>query len=208
MNKPDYSLYLVTDTDMCKRENLLDVTEKAIKGGVTMVQLREKDISSREFYTEAIEMKKLCQRYSVPLIINDRMDIALAADADGLHIGQSDIPIDAARKVMGENKIIGVSAGNVTEAKTAVSGRADYLGVGAVFHTDTKKDAVDVGLNMLRKVRESVDIPLLAIGGINHSNIDLLKNSGIDGVAVVSCIMASDDPYAAAVKLSKKVECL
>lgn len=208
MNKPDYSLYLVTDTDMCKRENLLDVTEKAIKGGVTMVQLREKDISSREFYTEAIEMKKLCQRYSVPLIINDRMDIALAADADGLHIGQSDIPIDAARKVMGENKIIGVSAGNVTEAKTAVSGGADYLGVGAVFHTDTKKDAVDVGLNMLRKVRESVDIPLLAIGGINHSNIDLLKNSGIDGVAVVSCIMASDDPYAAAVKLSKKVECL
>lgn len=206
MNKPDYSLYLVTDTDMCQRENILYVTERAINGGVTVVQLREKNISTREFYTEAVEMKKLCQRYSVPLIINDRLDIALAVDADGIHIGQRDMPIGVVRNIMGENKIIGVSAGNLAEAKLAESGGADYLGVGAVFHTNTKRDAADVGIDILKKVRKNINIPIVAIGGINHSNIDMLKDIGLDGIAVVSCIMASDDPYAAAIKLSQKIK--
>jgi len=203
-----YSVYLVTDTDMCPRENLLTVVGEAIRGGVTTVQLREKDISTREFYAEALALKKLCGENNVPLIINDRVDIALAVDADGIHIGQSDMPIAVARRILGENKIIGLSAGNVTEALEAVRGGADYLGVGAVFHTATKKDAKDVGIDMLRRVRAAAPIPIVGIGGINTENIDKLFGIGIDGVAVVSCIMASENPYAAAKTLSDKIKFL
>ena len=146
MNNIDYSTYLVTDTDMCPREKLADVVGEAIRGGVTLVQLREKDISTRDFYNEAVLLKELCSKSGVPLIINDRLDIALAVDADGIHIGQSDMPVSVVRRILGKEKIIGLSAGSVEEAEEAVRGGADYLGVGAVFHTSTKSDANDVGI--------------------------------------------------------------
>ena len=204
MNKIDYSVYLVTDTGMCPRENLIDVCAKAIDGGATLIQLREKDISSRAFYEEALELKKLCSSRNIPLLINDRLDIALAVGADGIHIGQSDIPIDAARKLLGFDKIIGVSAGSVEEALEAARNDADYLGVGAVFPTSTKDDAKNVGIEILKNVRSAVNIPIVGIGGINSGNIDKLYGTGIDGVAVVSCIMASIDPKAAAAELREK----
>ena len=206
MDKVNYGLYLVTDTNICSREKLVSVTEAAIKGGVTLVQLREKDISTREFFAEALELKKLCKHYNVPLLINDRIDIALAVDADGIHIGQSDMPLKVSRKILGPNKIIGLSAGNVNQAVEAVSDGADYLGVGAVFPTSTKKDASNVGIEMLKQVRKSVDIPIVGIGGINPDNISQLYGSGIEGVAVVSCIMGSDDPYAVSKQLSQMVK--
>ena len=206
--KPNYRLYLVTDAEICPRENLLDVCEKAIDGGVSIIQLREKDISSREFYNEAAALKTLCTAKNVPLIINDRLDIALAVDADGIHIGQSDMPLAAARRILGSGKIIGVSAGNVSEALDAEHGGADYLGVGAVFPTGTKKDAENIGIDMLKQVTAAASIPIVGIGGINHENINLLRGSGIDGVAVVSCIMGSKDPYSAAETLREKTELL
>lgn len=206
MSKIDYSTYLVTDTDMCPREKLIDVVGEAIRGGVTLIQLREKEISTREFYNEAVLLKELCKKNGVPLIINDRLDIALAVDADGIHVGQSDMPIEVIRRILGRDKIIGLSAGNVHDAEEAVKGGADYLGVGAVFRTATKKDANDVGIEMLEKVRVAVKIPIVGIGGINSNNIEKLYGTGIDGVAVVSCIMASDDPYNAAKQLAEKVK--
>lgn len=206
MSKIDYSTYLVTDTDMCPREKLIDVVGEAIRGGVTLIQLREKEISTREFYNEAVLLKELCKKNGVPLIINDRLDIALAVDADGIHVGQSDMPIEVIRRILGRDKIIGLSAGNVHDAEEAVKGGADYLGVGAVFRTATKKDANDVGIEMLEKVRAAVKIPIVGIGGINSNNIEKLYGTGIDGVAVVSCIMASDDPYNAAKQLAEKVK--
>ncbi len=206
MKNFDLSVYLVTDTDMCPRENLLDVCEKAVLGGATLIQLREKNISSRLFYEEAVALKQLCSKLNVPLLINDRLDIALASGADGVHIGQSDLPIEAVRGLLGNDRIIGVSAGCVKEAVNAEKRGADYLGVGAVFPTSTKDDAENVGIDMLRKVRSAVKIPIVGIGGINTENIEKLKGTGIDGVAVVSCIMASDDPKAAAAELKEKVE--
>lgn len=205
-NMIDYSVYLVTDTGMCSRENLIAVCEKAIDGGATVIQLREKDISSKDFYAEAVALKKLCDRREVPLLINDRADIALAVDADGIHIGNGDIPLEAARQILGDDKIIGYSAGSVSEAIYAEKNGADYLGVGAVFPTSTKDDAENIGIDMLCKVRKAVNIPIVGIGGINGDNIDLLYGTGIDGVAVVSCIMASDDPKAAAAILKKKAK--
>lgn len=206
MSKIDYSTYLVTDTDMCPREKLIDVVGEAIRGGVTLIQLREKEISTREFYNEAVLLKELCKKNGVPLIINDRLDIALAVDADGIHVGQSDMPIEVIRRILSRDKIIGLSAGNVHDAEEAVKGGADYLGVGAVFRTATKKDANDVGIEMLEKVRAAVKIPIVGIGGINSNNIEKLYGTGIDGVAVVSCIMASDDPYNAAKQLAEKMK--
>ncbi len=191
---------------MCPREKLADVVGEAIRGGVTLVQLREKDISTRDFYNEAVLLKELCSKGGVPLIINDRLDIALAVDADGIHIGQSDMPVSVVRRILGKEKIIGLSAGSVEEAEEAVRGGADYLGVGAVFHTSTKSDANDVGIEMLKKVRSAVKIPIVGIGGINADNIEQLYGTGIEGVAVVSCIMASGDPYSAAKQLAGKVK--
>ena len=206
MNNIDYSTYLVTDTDMCPRENLIQVVGEAVRGGVTLIQLREKNISTRDFYNEALALKELCLKNNVPLIINDRLDIALAVDADGIHVGQSDMPVSVVRRILGNDKIIGLSAGSVKQAEEAVKDGADYLGVGAVFHTSTKSDANDVGIEMLKKVRSSVKIPIVGIGGINADNIEELYGTGIDGVAVVSCIMASSDPYAAAKRLAEKVK--
>lgn len=201
-----YALYLVTDTGICPRENLLTCVEEAILGGVTMVQLREKDISSRAFYEEAVALKKITQKYHVPLIINDRLDIMLAVDADGLHIGQSDIPAAVARRLMGGDKILGLSAGNLIEAQQAKLDGADYLGIGAIFPTSTKKDARFIGTETLREIKKAVALPMVGIGGIQKGNIDALYGSGIDGVAVVSAIMGSDDPGNAARALRDCVE--
>lgn len=201
----DYSLYLVTDTVLCPHENLLDCVEAAIRGGVTMVQLREKEISSRAFYEEAVALKAITAKYNVPLLINDRLDIALAVHADGLHIGQSDLPADVARRLLGEDKLLGLSAGTVEEAKIAVSGGADYLGVGAVFPTDTKKDAQNVGKSMLETIKKEVSVPVVGIGGINAENLPSLYGCGADGIAVVSAIMCSPKPEETARELKKMV---
>ena len=193
-NKIDYSLYLVTDRELCRGE-FLEFIESAIKGGVSVVQLREKDASSAEFYNMALELRKLTSSYCVPFIINDRLDIALAVDADGLHIGQSDMPLEVARRLLGSEKIIGVSASCVEEAKLALEGGADYLGVGAVFPTGTKGDADSVSIDELRRIKGSVDIPVVAIGGIKEANAHVPLSAGIDGISVVSAIVSSENPF-------------
>jgi thiamine-phosphate diphosphorylase len=170
------------------------------------VQLREKDASSAEFYRMALELRKLTCRYGVPFIINDRLDIALAVDADGLHIGQSDMPLEVARRLLGSEKIIGVSASCVEEAKLALEGGADYLGVGAVFPTGTKGDADSVSIDELRRIKGSVDIPVVAIGGINEANAHVPLSAGIDGISVVSAIVASDSPVDASRRLLEIVK--
>ena len=192
-NNIDYTLYLVTDRDVLKGRDLCEAIEQSIKGGVTLVQLREKDISSLDFYNLAVAVKKITDKYNVPLIINDRIDIALAVDAAGVHVGQSDIPTKVARKIIGEDKILGISAATLEEAKLAEAEGADYLGIGAVFPTDTKKDARSVSIELLGEIKKSLTVPVVGIGGISQNNAELLKESKIDGIAVVSAILGKED---------------
>lgn len=194
MAELDYSLYLVTDSDIRSRSQMEEWVYQAVLGGVTMVQLREKELSTREFYQAAVSMKSVLERCRVPLIINDRLDIALAADADGLHIGQSDLPAGIAKRLLGKGKILGLSAGNLEEAKRAEADGADYVGVGAVFPTTTKADAVSVDKGILREIKAALSIPVVAIGGIKQENLPQLYGSGVDGIAVVSAIMGSAMP--------------
>ncbi len=190
----DYTLYLVTDRDVLKGRDILEAVENSIKGGVTLVQLREKNISSLDFYNLALKTKEITKYYNVPLIINDRLDIALAVDADGLHIGQQDLPIQIARKLLGNKKILGYSVGNVEEAIHGEQSGADYLGVGPIFPTGSKSDAAEpIGVLQLKSIREIVSIPIVGIGGIGLSNIDELKASGIDGISVISAILGNED---------------
>ena len=191
--KPDYSLYLVTDRRLMSTKTLGEAVEQAIAGGCTLVQLREKEISSLDFYVLASEMKKTTDRYGIPLIINDRIDIAMAVDAAGVHIGQKDIPADIARKVIGKDMLLGVSATSVTEAVNAAIAGADYLGVGAMFQTGTKPDAGFVSMEELGRIRKAVDIPIVVIGGISRENAMLFQPMGIDGLAVVSAVIAQPD---------------
>ncbi len=191
--KPDYSLYLVTDRRLMSAKTLGEAVEQAIAGGCTLVQLREKEISSLDFYVLASEMKKTTDRYGIPLIINDRIDIAMAVDAAGVHIGQKDIPADIARKVIGKDMLLGVSATSVTEAVNAAIAGADYLGVGAMFQTGTKPDAGFVSMEELGRIRRAVDIPIVVIGGISRENAMLFQPMGIDGLAVVSAVIAQPD---------------
>lgn len=191
--KPDYSLYLVTDRLLMSTQTLGEAVEQAIAGGCTLVQLREKEISSLDFYVLASEMKKTTDRYGIPLIINDRIDIAMAVDAAGVHIGQKDIPADIARKVIGKDMLLGVSATSVTEAVNAAIAGADYLGVGAMFQTGTKLDAGFVSMEELGRIRRAVDIPIVVIGGISKENAMLFQPMGIDGLAVVSAVIAQPD---------------
>lgn len=204
----NYSLYLVTDSGLLGDKDLAKTVEQAIQGGVTVVQVREKNLSSLEFYQVALAIKGVTEKYGVPLIVNDRADIALAVDAAGLHIGQEDLPVVVARKLLGPNKIIGVSAATLEEALLAQDQGADYLGIGAVFPTNTKDDADSVSLADLAAIKNKVKIPIVAIGGIHGNNIQAVMNTGVDGVAVVSAIIAAVDPKAAARKLLKlmKVE--
>ena len=189
----DFTLYLVTDRNLMTSSSLETAVEQAILGGCTMVQLREKDISSDEFYRLAVSIKSITDKYEIPLIINDRVDIALSANAAGVHIGQHDLPASIVRKIIPQSMILGVSASTLQEAQKAVSDGADYLGVGAVFSTSTKTDADVVSMHTLSQIRKSVHIPIVAIGGINKENAPVFKAINIDGLAVVSAIISQQD---------------
>ena len=199
--KPDYSLYLVTDRMRMSTRTLGEAVEQAVIGGCTLVQLREKEIPALDFYMLALEIKKITDRYGIPLIINDRIDIAMAAGAAGVHIGQQDIPADIARKVIGRDMLLGVSVGSVAEAIDAVKAGADYLGVGAMFPTGTKPDAGFVSMEELGRIRKAVDIPIVVIGGISRENAMLFRPMGVDGLAVVSAVIAQPDIKASAADL-------
>ncbi|MBO7241852.1 MAG: thiamine phosphate synthase [Methanobrevibacter sp.] len=199
----DYSVYLVTDRRNKTDEEFLNIIEEAIKGGTTIVQLREKTASTKEFYELALRVKEITSRYGVPLLINDRIDIALAVDSEGVHIGQDDMPADIAREIIGDDKILGVSASTVEEAKKAEMDSADYIGSGAVFPTATKDDADSVSKEELKEIVDSIDIPVVAIGGITVENANTLKGSGIAGFSVVSAIMSAEDPKEASRKLKE-----
>ncbi|RII36405.1 thiamine phosphate synthase [Clostridium chromiireducens] len=191
--KIDYSIYLVTDRDLMSTETLEEAIEQAILGGCTLVQLREKDCSSLDFYITAVRVKEITDKYNVPLIINDRLDIALAVDAAGVHVGQSDMPATIVRKIIGEDKIIGVSTGSLEQALKAQEDGADYIGVGAMYATGTKKDANPTSMEELKKIRENISIPIVVIGGINKDRVRDFENMGIDGLAIVSAIIAQKD---------------
>lgn len=197
----DYTLYLCTDRELMTTDTITEAVELAIKGGVTVVQLREKDCSGRKFLEIAHEVKEITDAYEIPLIINDRLDIAMAVDADGVHLGQKDLPAAVARELLGPDKIIGVSAWNAELALRAQKEGADYIGAGDVFGTSTKADTHHVSLQELAKIRKTVKIPVVAIGGINMENIEKLKGTGIDGVAVISAILAARNITAAAEEL-------
>ena len=199
----DYSVYLVTDRRNKTDDEFLNIIEEAIKGGTTIVQLREKTASTKEFYDLALKVKEITSRYGVPLLINDKIDIALAVGSEGVHIGQDDMPADIAREIIGEDKILGVSASTVEEAKKAEIDSADYIGSGAVFPTSTKDDADSVSKEELKEIVDSIDIPVVAIGGITVENAHTLKGSGIAGFSVVSAIMSAEDPKEASEKLKE-----
>lgn len=190
----DYSLYLVSDRSLLGGRDLLQEIRKAVKGGVSIVQLREKEAGSRDFYNLALALKGELLGTGVPLIINDRLDIALAVDADGLHIGQDDLPFPAARRVLGPKKIIGLSVSSREEAAEGVRLGAGYLGVGPLFATSTKPDAASpTGLELITELKKLIALPLVAIGGINIENVSAIRKAGADGVAVVSALMGCDD---------------
>lgn len=197
----DYTLYLVTDRQLMSCDSLTEAVEQAILGGCTMIQLREKELSSLEFYNQAVAVKQVTDKYHIPLIINDRIDIAMAVQATGVHIGQHDLPAAAVRKVIGENMLLGVSASSIAEAIQAQQDGADYLGVGAMFPTGTKTDADSVSMEELQKICAAVSLPIVVIGGINKGNAWRFKPMGIDGLAVVSAIIAQSDIKAAAAEL-------
>jgi thiamine-phosphate pyrophosphorylase len=197
----DFTLYLVTDRRWLGERTLWDGVEEAIRGGATLVQLREKKISSKEYLELAQRVKEVTDRHDIPLIINDRIDIALAIDADGVHLGPEDLPVPIARKLLGDGKIIGSSAASMDEALLFQAQGADYLGVGAVFPTATKRGTEKVGLEDLRGIKSAVHIPVVAIGGINAENAKPVMETGVDGVAVVSAIMDQTDIREAARQL-------
>lgn len=206
MRKIDYSLYLVTDRKQPAPGTFEKVVEEALKGGVTLVQLREKEGDTGLLYERAVKLKQITKAYHVPLIIDDRIDIMMAADADGVHLGQSDMPAALARKLIGPDKIMGVSAGTLEEAVKAEKDGADYLGVGAMFPTATKEDADITTPETLRKIMDTVHIPVVTIGGMNERTIPLFKGYGLSGFAVVSAIMASREPEKAARKLKRIID--
>jgi len=204
--KPDYTLYLVTDRGLSLGRPLKDVVLSAVSGGVTCVQLREKDSSSREFLDLARKLREALSGFDVPLIINDRLDIALACGADGVHLGPTDMPLEDARRILGEDRIIGISASSVQAAVEAERGGADYIGVSPVFPTPTKEDTSPaLGLPGLREMRKAVRIPLVGIGGLNSGNAADVTRCGADGIAVVSAIMSAPDPEQAARRIRKEI---
>ena len=193
----DYTLYFCTDRQLMSCRTVEESVERAVAGGAGVVQLREKELSSREFYELAVRVLEITRPKGIPLIINDRIDICLAANADGVHLGQKDIPCREARRILGADKIIGVSAARPDEALKAQRDGADYLGVGAVFSTSTKTDTRSVTPEIIREIRAAVTIPFVVIGGINKENILTLGGLGINGAAVVSAIAAQPDIEAA-----------
>ncbi|MBU3194906.1 thiamine phosphate synthase [Clostridium algidicarnis] len=202
----NYKLYLVTDRELLKNTDLYTAVEESIKGGVTLVQLREKNLTTLEFYNTALNIKKVTDKYNIPLIINDRIDIALAVNASGVHIGQKDMPCTIARKILGNDKILGVSATTLWQAIKAEKEGADYIGVGAIFNTSTKQDAKPVSIDTLKEIKETLSIPVVAIGGITRKNIHLLDSSNIDGIAVISDILGKEDIKVAAESLNSLIK--
>lgn len=194
-------LYAVTDRAWLKGRTLADCVRESISGGATTIQLREKSLGYEAFKSQALEIQSLCREYHVPFIINDNVNLAVDVNADGVHVGQDDMSASNVREIIGVGKILGVSVRTAEEAILAERNGADYLGAGAVFHTGSKSDAVDISHEALRGICEAVKIPVVAIGGINAGNIHLLAGSGIDGVAVISAIFAADDIRGAAENL-------
>lgn len=199
----DLRLYAITDRHWLNGETLYQQVEKALKGGVTFLQLREKNLDEEDFMKEAREIKALCRKYKVPLIINDNVEIAREIDADGVHVGQSDMEAGDVRDRLGPDKIIGVSARTVEQALLAQAHGADYLGVGAVFSTSTKSDAKNVSYETLKEICKAVRIPVVAIGGITRDNVKELTGCGADGIAVISAVFAQQDIESAARELKK-----
>lgn len=194
MNREDYLLYLVTDRDILGGRDLCEAVEQSILGGATVVQLREKFISDDEFLKIALNVQKVTKKYNIPFIINDNVEIAKKIDAEGVHIGQSDESLEEARRVLGKDKIIGVSVGSIEEAQKAEAGGANYLGIGTIFFTGSKKDINEpLGLDNLKKIAVSVKIPSVAIGGIHLDNAHDVMETGVDGVAVISEILGQAD---------------
>ena len=204
-DKKDLLLYAVTDRHWLKGRSLRQVVEESLDGGVTMVQLREKQLEEGTFLEEAKELQALCRQRRIPFLVNDNVDIALAMNADGVHVGQSDMEALDVRKKLGPDKIIGVSAQTVEQALLAQAHGADYLGVGAVFPTGSKDDAVEVPFETLKAICQAVRIPVVAIGGISKANVEQLRGSGICGVAVISAIYGADDIEGAARELKEAV---
>ena len=205
-DKKDLLLYAVTDRSWLGEQTLCEQVEEALKGGATFVQLREKELDDESFLAEAIEIQKLCRQYRVPFVINDNVEIARKIGADGVHVGQHDMEAGNVRALLGEDKILGVSAQTVAQAVLAEQRGADYLGVGAVFHTGSKADADDVSHDTLKAICEAVRIPVVAIGGIGKHNVLQLKGSGIDGIAVISAIFGARDIRNATAELKALAE--
>ena len=193
MDLKECKIYLVTDEKSCKGKDFYSCIEEAIESGVKIVQLREKNLSSKDFYEKALKVKEICKNYEVLFIINDRLDIAQAVEADGVHLGQSDMPIEKAREILKDKFLIGATARNIEEAKKAELLGADYIGSGAIFGTSTKDNAKKLEIEDLKKIVNSVKIPVFAIGGININNVSMLKNIGLQGVCSVSGILSEKD---------------
>lgn len=208
MKKIDTTLYLVTDSTGLSEEEFLAKVEQALQGGVTFLQLREKERSTREYIHLAREVHAIAKRYQVPLVVDDRVDVALAAEVDGVHVGQSDMPVWQARKILGPDKIVGATAKTVPQALEALEQGADYLGVGAIYPTTTKVVTVITSTDTLGEICKAVPIPVNAIGGLNQDNLGVLKGIPIQGICVVSAIMKSADPKAAAEGLRQAFEAL
>lgn len=206
--KIDYTLYLCTDSGLMSSATVEESVERAVQGGCSVVQMREKEASSLELFRLAERVKRVTDKYGVPLIINDRLDICQAVDAAGVHLGQSDLPCAEARRILGAEKIIGVSAATPEEAAKAQADGADYLGVGAVFPTATKTNTRKVTPEIIRGIRQAVTIPFVVIGGVNAENITRLYGLGIDGAAVISAVIAQPDITAAAEKMRAAAELL
>lgn len=206
MDKRNLLLYAITDCKRSKDAVLYEQIEQALCGGATLIQLREKEIDEYKFEKEIKEIKKLCNRFSVPLIINDYVELALRSGADGVHVGKSDMPVDQIRKLAGKDFIIGATTKTIEQAKAAEENGADYLGVGAVFPTNTKENVIRITIPQLKEIVLSTNLPSVAIGGIKLSNMHLLKDCGADGIAVVTAVFAADDIKKATEELRKEAE--
>lgn len=205
LNREDLLLYAVTDRRWLNGESLYNQVEKALKGGVTFIQLREKQLEEEQFLEEALEIGKLCRSYGVPFVINDNASVAAKSDADGVHVGQDDMDIGSVRALLGPDKIIGVSVHTVEEALAAEAGGADYLGTGSAFSTGTKKDARLLPDGMLREICSAVKIPVIAIGGIEKENVQKLRGNGLSGIAVISAVFGQPDITEACRQLKEQV---
>ena len=206
MKNLDLSLYLVTDGSIIGNKSFEFIIEEAIKGGVSIVQLREKELPTRDFLKKAFLLKELSLKYNVPLLINDRIDIAIACDADGVHIGQSDMPYEHARKLLGKDKIIGLSIESFEEAQEAQKFDLDYIAISPVFSTPTKQNTkIEFGIEGIKKICSLTQHKTVAIGGINLDNVNEIVSAGVDGICVVSAIMCAENPYLAAIEFKSQI---